>query len=1076
MKKTSPLIDHLRNFLTKTPPQLLKQVKSTETLWKIKILESGNLSAQIEVIYQFNYPYVVTLKQKKDTISLCCSCIYYQNCQHIIAAILYCIKHPEILENFHSVSISLEEKSWLENLKEEEKTPSLKTSDGVIVYILYKDSRDPLALVIGFSSAKQKKNKEFKALSLKIYNIEQLHEWPESIKKHLASDDWELIQLTLQNKIKSTVDPVILLKKLINSGRCFFNSVQDTPLTWGKDRKGEFEWIYSSQEEQKIHLKQELDTEYFFLNKTGLYIDSEKNTCGLLEFPVSIEVTKKLLTGPPIQMRKGSLIQEKLSTVLKNVPVKEKPLITLPKTTPIPHLHISRGIGFNCSAIKATFSFIYEQANLPFELGPHFTTQVSTDKAIYQVQRDLSKESTFKDELLDYGFQLENYPRLEFKIYGKHDFDDFLIDFLETFVPTKKKKGWTFSYAPDIPFHNVYRAEEWYADTVESKEGWFDLELGSIIDGKRVNLIPALRSLLDHLIKEGISLENLSKKDLEKEVTINIGKSDVLFVSFSRLKTIFSAFLGILDGSENTETLKISKWNTPALGELQDEFTGKLKWQAPEQYNQIKELLKRNDKIQKVDPPKGLKCELRPYQLEGVSWLQFLRSSELAGILADDMGLGKTIQALAHILLEKESGRMKKPVLVIATTTLMGNWLKETEKFAPDLKVLILQGGERKKHFATLYDYDLILTTYPLLARDQETLLKHEFHLLILDEAQNIKNAQTQAHHTIRQIQAKHKLCLTGTPMENHLGELWAFFHILLPGFLGDEKQFYRLFRKPIEKEGSLERKKLLQKRIHPFMLRRTKKEVVLDLPPKTEIISPIELSQNQKDLYEAVRLTMMKKVLSEVESKGIARSQIIVLDALLKLRQICCDPRLLKNSKVEVSMQDSAKLLHLLEMIEELLEEKRQILLFSQFTSMLDFIEKELKTRNIPYAIITGNTKDRMTPVNEFQSGIKPLMLISLKAGGTGLNLTAADTVIHYDPWWNPAVENQATDRAHRIGQTKPVFVYKFIATGSIEEKILTLQSKKKEMAESLFDESNKKPLEMNLDDLHSLFEPLSN
>ena len=469
-----------------------------------------------------------------------------------------------------------------------------------------------------------------------------------------------------------------------------------------------------------------------------------------------------------------------------------------------------------------------------------------------------------------------------------------------------------------------------------------------------------------------------------------------------------------------------------------------------------------------------MQCELRPYQIEGVSWLQFLRASNLAGILADDMGLGKTVQTLAHILIEKESGRMKKPALIIAPTTLMGNWAQETARFAPELKVLILQGNERKKYFDAIPNHDIILTTYPLLARDQEILLQQDFHLMILDEAQNIKNAKTQAHHTIRQIPAKHKLCLTGTPMENHLGELWSFFHILLPGFLGDEKQFYRLFRKPIEKEGSLERRGILQKRIHPFMLRRTKGEVAIELPPKTEILSPIELSPSQKDLYEAVRLAMMKKVMAEVESKGMARSHIIVLDALLKLRQICCDPRLLKNSKMEFNMEHSAKLSFLMEFIAQLLQEKRQILLFSQFTSMLTLIEEELQAQKISYAIITGETTDRITPVQEFQTGIKPLMLISLKAGGTGLNLTAADTVIHYDPWWNPAVENQATDRAHRMGQTKPVFVYKFIATGSIEEKILSLQTRKKEMADGLFDSSNALPMEMNLDELHSLFEPL--
>ncbi len=1076
MKKTETMIDLLQDWMRTAPFHLIRQVGSVKDL-KIEISSSANMTVAIRVFYNQVISYNLTIKEKKDALSVRCSCFQSTNCIHTVEAVSYLIKHPEFLKTFYDIEISSEEEFWLDSLKETDEEPLVpkKNSEGLITYMLYADARTPNILSIGISSAKQKKNMEFKALSSKTYLIEQIYEWPDSIKKHIALDDWALIQLILQNKIKADINPITLLKKLINSGRCFFYEIDRAPLTWGKEKKGEFEWNYAMEGEQTIQLKKSPWLECFFLNKECVYVDCENNSCGILSFPISTDVAKKLLKSPPIQIRKADLIQKKLSTILKNVPVKEKPFIILPKTKPSPHLYLSKGVGFNCSVIDTTLLFSYGKAQVSYELMPKHEILAVTEDAIYQIKRDLSLESATRKILLDYGFLEEKYPRSIFKLPGDPIFEDHVISFLQTFVYEKKKEGWTFSYSEDFPYQNVYIAEEWYANTVESKSNWFDLELGSVIDGKRVNLIPALRRVLDSFAKNGISFESFSEEDLKKNLILTYEKKDAISIPFSRLKMIFSAFLGILDSTENSDTLKLSKWNTPALGDLQESFVGKLAWQAPQQYTQLKELLKRTKKIQKVDPPKGLKCELRPYQLEGVSWLQFLRDSQLSGILADDMGLGKTIQTLAHILLEKESGRMQKPALVIAPTTLMNNWLKESEKFAPSLKVLILQGGERKKHFETLYEYDIILTTYPLLARDQEILVKHEFHLLILDEAQNIKNAQTQAHHTIRLLNAQHKLCLTGTPIENHLGELWAFFHILLPGFLGDEKQFQRLFRKPIEKEGSLERKAILQKRIHPFMLRRTKKEVALDLPPKTEILSAIELTQKQKDLYEAVRLTMMKKVLSEVENKGIARSHIIVLDALLKLRQICCDPRLLKNSQVEVTAEDSAKLSYLMGMVEELLEEKRQILLFSQFTSMLALIEKELVARSIPYAIITGDTKDRSTPVTEFQDGTKPLMLISLKAGGTGLNLTAADTVIHYDPWWNPAVENQATDRAHRIGQTKPVFVYKFIATGSIEEKILHLQSRKKAMADGLFDESNTKPLEMNLEDLHSLFEPLT-
>ncbi len=1052
----------------------LKIVQSDLKNCVVEVLSKDNLRIHAILKYSAYFSCLVELEQKGDILSHSCTCSSYrwQECNHPAMLALYVLKNPALLKDFHVISISNEESKWLKTLEEEPVASSPKISDSSLAYILVSNQDARPILHLEFYTVRQKKSKEFKAGLSKSYNIGQLYDWPDSIKKGLTSEDWEVLQLVLQSKLRAGDQSLPMIKKLIETNRCFFKAVEVAALTWGEKRQASFEWSYDGQGKQTVRFTAEVGVEYFFFNTEVIYIDTLKKTCGLLKLPISASGAKKLLTGPSIQTRKSSLIREKLASILKAAPVKEKPFLRLPKTDPIPHVSLDV---LDSEVIEARLSFFYKDAKVPYErINASPTSMVTTADAVYQVERDLVKEGKVREVLEKHGFALDHYNSAVFHLYEEGFIEEIMIDVVRTFVTPKKLEGWKFSFSDKFTFQNIHEVEDWYADTLESGEDWFDLELGSIIDGKRVNLIPALRKVLGTLIKKNINLDNLSEEELQQKVIVSIGKGDAILIPLSRLKTIFGAFFGLLEGTGSEDKLKLSKWDAPALGELQEGMGEKLVWKAPKQYEQLKELLRRTKKIELVTPPLGLHCELRAYQLEGVSWLQFLRASNLAGILADDMGLGKTIQTLAHILIEKESGRMEKPVLVIAPTTLMGNWLKEAARFAPELKVLILQGDERKKHFDTISQNDIVLTTYPLLARDQEALLKHEFHLLILDEAQNIKNAKTQAHHTIRKIQAKHKLCLTGTPIENHLGELWSFFHILLPGFLGDEKQFQQVFRKPIEKEGSLERKKILQKRIHPFMLRRTKGEVALDLPPKTEVITPLDLSEKQKDLYEAVRLTMMKKVLSEVESKGLASSQIVVLAALLNLRQICCDPRLLKNTNVELTMQDSAKLAYLVEFIPQLLQEKRQILLFSQFTSMLALIEAELKALSIPYAIITGDTKDRITPVEEFQAGTKSIMLISLKAGGTGLNLTAADTVIHYDPWWNPAVENQATDRAHRIGQTKPVFVYKFVSTGSIEEKILNLQTRKKEMAEGLFDESNTKPLDMNLEDLHSLFAPL--
>jgi SNF2 family DNA or RNA helicase len=454
--------------------------------------------------------------------------------------------------------------------------------------------------------------------------------------------------------------------------------------------------------------------------------------------------------------------------------------------------------------------------------------------------------------------------------------------------------------------------------------------------------------------------------------------------------------------------------------------------------------------------------------------MQFLREQNLSGILADDMGLGKTLQTLTHILAEKEAGRLDQPVLIVMPTTLIYNWRAEAQRFTPSLRVLDLHGSLRHERFNQIGTHDVILTTYPLLWRDQYALAAHTYHLLILDEAQYIKNSATKTAAMVRELRVRHRLCLTGTPLENHLGELWAQFDFLLPGFLGSHKDFTQRWRTPIEKNGDVIRRDLLTRRLRPFILRRRKHEVAAELPPKTTIVRTVELEGAQRDLYETVRAAMQEKVLAAINAKGFARSHIIMLEALLKLRQVCCDPRLVKI-KQAARTKESAKLSLLCDMLPKLIEEGRRILLFSQFTGMLALIAAVLDKAAIPYVTLTGKTMDRHHPVQRFQQGEVPLFLISLKAGGVGLNLTAADTVIHYDPWWNPAVENQATDRAHRLGQDKPIFVYKLITADSVEEKIMAMQTQKAALAEAILAEDATGAPKFSADNLAALFEPMS-
>ena len=387
--------------------------------------------------------------------------------------------------------------------------------------------------------------------------------------------------------------------------------------------------------------------------------------------------------------------------------------------------------------------------------------------------------------------------------------------------------------------------------------------------------------------------------------------------------------------------------------------------------------------------------------------------------------------------------------------------------------MLTLHGPDRAQRFDQIAGADLVLTTYALLTRDTETLLPAQWHLVVLDEAQAIKNPASKAAQLTARLLAGHRLCLTGTPIENHLGELWSQLSFLVPGLLGDHRRFGRVFRNPIEKQGDEARRDLLTRRIRPFLLRRTKGEVEADLPAKTEILRRVELAGDQRDLYETVRLAMHERVRQEIAAKGFARSQIIILDALLKLRQVCCDPRLVKLTAAK-RVAGSAKLAQLMEMLPELIEDGRRVLLFSQFTSMLDLIRPEVERAGLAFVQLRGDTADRATPVARFQAGEVPLFLISLKAGGVGLNLTAADTVILYDPWWNPAVEAQAMDRAHRIGQDKPVFVYKLIAEGTIEERMLELQERKRALAAGVLGQAGGKLAAFAEADLQALFQPL--
>jgi superfamily II DNA or RNA helicase len=577
------------------------------------------------------------------------------------------------------------------------------------------------------------------------------------------------------------------------------------------------------------------------------------------------------------------------------------------------------------------------------------------------------------------------------------------------------------------------------------KGGWFELQSGIQIAGSRIDLAPVLAEVI---ARGGFDAWRQARCP-DGVLWLRISQDEVLRIEAQRIEPlarVVTDWSEAMPGSDGeAPRLRI---DAVAAAQIAARTPGLA---VPPSLDLLRTASESFEALPEISVPASFRATLRPYQQQGLAWLQFIAGTATGGVLADDMGLGKTVQVLAHLECERAAGRMKRPVLVVAPTSLVFNWQDEAARHAPTLRVLALHGGARSQRFDEIDAHDIVLTSYALLPRDLEALGARRWHAVIADEAHLVKNSRTRAAAAIRSLEAGHRIALTGTPLENHLGELWSVMQFVVPGLLGREEAFRERFRTPIERRAgspeALERLSALNRRIRPFLLRRTKAAVLTELPPRTDIVHRVELGREQRDLYESVRVAMDERVRLALADAGIERSRIVVLDALLKLRQACCDPGLLSMPAAR-KVTESAKLEALNELLEQLVDEGRRVLVFSQFTSMLDRIEQALDAHPTLSAVsrsrLDGDTVDRRAVVTAFQEGDAQVFLLSLKAGGVGLNLTAADTVIHYDPWWNPAVESQATDRAHRIGQQRAVFVYKLIAAGTIEERILELQSRK--------------------------------
>jgi non-specific serine/threonine protein kinase len=686
--------------------------------------------------------------------------------------------------------------------------------------------------------------------------------------------------------------------------------------------------------------------------------------------------------------------------------------------------------------LVVSLSILYDKVEVSFNQNTEqFLHYDKKNSQIIRVRRKRDIEESIRDEIVISNI-MEDTPGLFYSNFES------ALDWLFDGLPQLVDNGFEVMGEESLVRFRVKRSRPSVGMSLSSEIDWFDLNLEIDFDGVKLTLEELKKAIQKDKkfvrLRDG-SIARLPDKLIQKfQYLIEFGQTNEHSIKFRDFHLSFVD--NILDEADQRN---IDEASQKKLQEL-DRFTH----------------------IKSYKLPRNLKGELRDYQIAGYNWLNFLKDFSFGGCLADDMGLGKTVQTLA--LVQNEINLKKTPNLIVAPTSVLFNWQREIEKFTPEIDYLLHYGTKRTRDARRLRKKALILTTFGHLRRDISFLTNIDFHYVILDESQNIKNPQSDTAQAARTLQARNRLTLTGTPVENNTLDLWSQFSFLSPGLLGGQSFFKENFMRPIEKEQNVQVASTLKRLIFPFILRRTKEEVVKELPPKVENVIYSPMSEAQQKIYDDVREAYKSTILNEIESKGLNKSKMRVLEGLTRLRQVSCHPALLdKNFDDEAGKFEALKL-----MLDEIVSENHNVLVFSQFVRMLSIVREYLDEQAIEYSYLDGSTKDRESAVNKFQNNNDiRIFLISLKAGGTGLNLTAADYVIHYDPWWNPAVEMQASDRAHRIGQTKKVFTYKLIAKDSVEEKILQLQQQKKEIVKQLITAEGGLFKSLNKTDIISLF-----
>jgi len=1045
----------VRDLKDRVPDIIFKQGLDYFKEGRVKIKKMDNLS--VEATVQGTYPYFVRLTVDEHSFSASCTCPYNYTCKHAVAVALKVIDEQTAGEEEHEGETT----NWREYF---EKLIAIQQVDSdfsqevrwKLIYIIHILENywniKPLKVYM-------KKDGTYGRMQEPSFN--------ELSDQNVFRTSGDLIAISFLERLQSQQSSVYYRGRLETSYLDFgldagqiFNLLRTSELHIKNEdgsigtriRFGRRPWRlvfkltneegenfyqfkpYFVRDDQEVPIDKR--TRILTVNPIWFYKDGRMHHC---QFPLNYSYLKFFIDEETSIKVSKDEYQAFISDYLAKLPI--FPYVEFPPGIEVTEIDQITGkrlyIEEMDDQLVVSLSILYGDIEINYsntnEQYLHYDTET---KKIIRVHRDFTAEGRIREQVLDSKI-LEDTPGLFYAPF------EHALDWLFDGLPQLAEQGFEILGEEKLVRFRVKRATATFGVNISSETDWFDVELNLEFDGVPVSLKELKKALQANKkfvkLRDG-SIARLPEKLIEKfNYMLNFGQVDDRSIRFANHHLSFVDRMLAEAGQKTMDALS------------------KEKLQKLDQFEKIKD----------YPLPKTFIGDLRDYQKAGYDWLNFLQDFNFGGILADDMGLGKTVQALA--LLQNEIIKYpRKPNLIVAPTSVIFNWVREIERFTPEITYLVHYGTRRSRDIRRLKKYQLILTTYGHLRRDIVFLKDMDLNYAILDESQYIKNPQSETSKAVRLLQAKNRLALTGTPVENNTMDLWAQFAFINPGLLGDQNFFRETFTKPIEKEQNVQVANSLRRLIFPFILRRTKEDVAQELPPKVENVVYSPMTDEQLKLYNKWRLSYRQSIMDEIESKGLNKSKFKVLEGLTKLRQIACHPALVDARYIDSVGKFDA----LTDMVEEIISEDHKVLIFSQFVQMLRIIRRHLDGKNIPYSYLDGATRDRQKVVDEFQNNpdVK-IFLISLKAGGTGLNLTAADYVIHYDPWWNPAVEMQATDRAYRIGQTRKVFAYKLISKDSVEEKILKLQMKKRKLVESLISTEESFFKALSKDDILDLF-----